>query len=128
MPNPFMSSAWLDEVEALGAEAPEATGPAADLVLNVKIPDGPEGAVELNMQGGKFNRGLADGAPTTVTIPCDVAKAMFVDGNPQAAMQAFMAGQIKVEGDMTKLMAMQSAGGPTPEQTAFSEKIKAITS
>jgi putative sterol carrier protein len=43
-------------------------------------------------------------------------------------MQAFMSGQIKVEGDMTKLMAMQSAGGPSAEQTAFQEKLKAITS
>ena len=32
---------------------------------------------------------------------------MFIEGNQQAAMQAFMSGQIKVEGDMTKLMAMQ---------------------
>jgi hypothetical protein len=38
-----------------------------------------------------------------------------------------MSGQIKVEGDMSKLMAMQTAGGPTPEQQAFQEKIKAIT-
>jgi hypothetical protein len=126
MPNPFLSDAWLDEVESL--DAPPATGPAADLVLNVVIPDTPDGERQLNMAGGKFNRGLADNAPTKVTIPYDVAKAMFVDGNPQAAMQAFMAGQIKVEGDMTKLMAMQSAGGPSPEQTAFQEKLKAITS
>lgn len=128
MPNPFLSEPWLDEVEKLGAEAPPATGAAADLILNVVIPDTPDGERELNMQGGKFGRGLVDGAPTKVTIPYDVAKAMFIDGNPQAAMQAFMAGQIKVEGDMTKLMAMQSAGGPTPEQQAFQEKLKAITS
>ena len=128
MPNPFLSSAWLDEVEKLNEEAPEVTGAAADLVLNVTIPDGPDGSTDLNLQAGKFGRGHAEGAPTKVTIPCDVAKAMFVDSNPQAAMQAFMAGQIKVEGDMTKLMAMQSAGGPTPEQAAFAEKLKAITS
>ena len=128
MPNPFLSDAWLDEVEALGADAPAATGAAADLVLNVVVPDAPDGAKELNMAGGKFGRGLVDGAPTKVTIPYDTAKAMFIDGNPQAAMQAFMAGQIKVEGDMTKLMAMQSAGAPTAEQTAFQEKIKSITS
>jgi hypothetical protein len=128
MPNPFLSDAWLDEAEKLGEDAPAPTGPAADLILNIKIADAPDGPKELNMQAGKFGRGLVDGAPTTVTIPYDVAKAMFIDGNPQAAMQAFMAGQIKVEGDMTKLMAMQSAGGPTPEQQAFQEKIKAITS
>ena len=35
---------------------------------------------------------------------------MFVKGDQSAAMQAFMGGKIKVEGDMTKLMAMQSGG------------------
>jgi putative sterol carrier protein len=52
---------------------------------------------------------------------------MFIDGNQQAAMQAFMSGQIKVEGDMTKLMAMQAGGPPTAEQVAFQEKIKGLT-
>ena len=42
-------------------------------------------------------------------------------------MQAFMPGQIKVEGDMTKLMAMQGGGGPTPEQEAFTAKIRELT-
>jgi putative sterol carrier protein len=78
------------------------------------------------MAGGQFERGLVDDAPTKLTVPYDVAKAMFIDGNQQAGMQAFMSGQIKVEGDMSKLMAMQ-AGGPTPEQVAFTEKIKALT-
>jgi hypothetical protein len=127
MPNPFLSDAWLDEAQKLGAEAPAPTGPAADLVLNLVVPDTPDGERQLNMKGGKFEKGLVDEAPTKVTIPFDVAKAMFIDGNPQAAMQAFMAGQIKVEGDMTKLMAMQSAGGPTPEQAAFQQKLKDIT-
>ena len=52
---------------------------------------------------------------------------MFISGDQAAAMQAFMSGQIKVDGDMTKLMAMQSAGAPSPEQVAFQEKIKALT-
>jgi putative sterol carrier protein len=48
---------------------------------------------------------------------------MMVDANPQAAMQAFMAGKIKLQGDMTKAMALQ--GGPAdPEMT---KKIQDIT-
>ena len=70
--------------------------------------------------------GLSADAPTKLTVPYDVAKAVFVEGNQQAAMQAFMQGQVKVEGDMSKLMAMQTAA-PTPEQTALQEKVKAIT-
>ena len=41
----------------------------------------------------------------TVTLDYVTAKAILVDGNPQAGMQAFMAGKIKVQGDMTKMMA-----------------------
>ncbi len=98
MPHAFLSDDWFTEVDRLRAEA-----------------------------AGQFERGLADGAPTTLKVPFDVAKAMFIDGNQQAAMQAFMSGQVKVEGDMSKLMAMQGAGGPSPEQTAFQQKLKEIT-
>jgi hypothetical protein len=77
---------------------------------------------------GRFERGLVDDAPTKLTVPFDVARAIFIDGNQQAGMQAFMSGQIKVEGDMTKLMAMQQgAGAPTAEQREIQEKLKALT-
>ncbi len=41
-------------------------------------------------------------------------------------MQGFMSGQIRVEGDMSKLMAMQSAR-PSEEQKALIKQILAIT-
>jgi putative sterol carrier protein len=50
----------------------------------------------------------------------------MVDGNPQAGMQAFMAGKVKVQGDMTKLMAMQQ-GSPDPNAQKLAEAIKDIT-
>ena len=52
---------------------------------------------------------------------------MFIEGNQQAAMQAFMSGQIKVEGDMTKLMAMQGGGGPSGGDD-LQAKMREITS
>src|SRR5205807_10121799 len=62
----------------------------------------------------------------TVTLDYDTAKAIFVDGNPQAGMQAFMAGKVKVQGDMTKLMAMQAAP-PDARAQELSKKIRDIT-
>ena len=41
-------------------------------------------------------------------------------------MQAFMAGKIKVQGDMTKMMALQS-GAPDPTAEEIAAKIKEIT-
>ena len=127
MAHAFMSNDWFDAVEGLASEAPEPPAALKDLTINVVVSGGPEGDKEAHMSSGLFNRGLADSAPTKLTVPYDVAKAMLIEGNPQAAMQAFMSGQIKVEGDMTKLMAMQSAGAPTPEQAAFQDKLKALT-
>ena len=37
-----------------------------------------------------------------VTVDYDTAKAILVEGNPQAGMQAFMAGKVRVEGDMAE--------------------------
>jgi hypothetical protein len=127
MPHTFLSDDWLDAVEAMRDEAPEPAAAVKDLKLNIVVAGGPDGDREIHMAAGQFERGLVDDAPTKLTVPYDVAKAMFIDGNQQAAMQAFMSGQIKVEGDMAKLMAMQAGGAPTAEQVAFQEKIKAIT-
>ncbi len=127
MAHAFLSDDWLDEVEKLQADAPAPPAGAADVTLNIVVTGGPDGDKEIHTSGGKFARGLIADAPTKLTVPFDVAKSIFIEGNQQAGMQAFMSGQIKVEGDMTKLMAMQGAGGPSPEQAAFSEKLKAIT-
>jgi hypothetical protein len=127
MAHVFLSDDWFDAVEGLRDEMPEPPAAVKDLVINIVVAGGPDGDREIRMEGGQFERGLAENAPTKLTVPFDVARAMFIDGNQQAAMQAFMSGQIKVEGDMSKLMAMQAGGGPTPEQTALQEKLKALT-
>lgn len=123
----FLSDEWMDAIEALRDEAPEPPAATKDLVINLVIPDTPFGEREAHMAAGQFERGLHDSAPTKLTVPYDVAKSVFIAGDQQVAMQAFMSGQIKVEGDMTKLMAMQGAGAPSAEQVAFQDKIKALT-
>lgn len=129
MAETFLSDAWFDAVEKIRAEIGEIEVPAgmADLKLNIIVTGGPEGDKEIAIVSGNFERGLVEGAGTKLTVPYDTAKGMFVEGNQQAAMQAFMSGQIKVEGDMSKLMAMQSGGQPGPAQKQLQEKIKEIT-
>jgi hypothetical protein len=128
VPYPFLSDPWFEAVEALRDEAPEPPAAMKDLTLNIVVAGGPDGDKEVHMAAGQFERGLVDGAPTKLTVPFDVAKSIFIEGNQQAGMQAFMSGQIKVEGDMTKLMTMQAgAGAASPEQTAFQEKIRGLT-
>jgi hypothetical protein len=123
MAHEFLSDEWFTAVEALGPPPP-ASGPDPG-PINLVVTR-PEGDVELHLANGAMGRGLHDGAPTTLTTPYDVAKALFVRRDQQAAMQAFMSGQIKVQGDMTKLMAMSSSV-PTPEQEAFAQKVLDLT-
>lgn len=123
MAHEFLSDSWFDAVGALDAPPPP---PGMDGVAINMIVTRDDGDIEAHMGGGKIQKGLADGATTTITVPFDVAKALFVKRDQQAAMQAFMSGQIKVTGDMTKLMAMGNAA-PSPEQEAFGQAILDLT-
>ena len=128
MAHTFLSEEWFAAVEALRDEAPEPAAAMKDLTINIVVTGAPDGEAEVHIKAGQFERGLVDDAPTKLTVPYEVAKNVFVEGNQQAGMQAFMSGQIRVEGDMTKLMAMQAgAGAATAEQQAFQEKIKELT-
>ena len=126
MSHTFLSDDWFTEAHKLREEAGDIGGDP-NLQINLVVTGGPEGDKELHMANGEFGQGLVDGAPTKLTVPFDVAKATFVEGNQQAAMQAFMSGQVKVEGDMTKIMAMQ-AQAPSQAQQDFAAKIREITS
>jgi hypothetical protein len=125
MPYEFLSDEWLAEARQIGEES-GATAVPPDASLNVVITEAPQGERQIHFDSGSFATGLLDGALTKLTLPYGVAKQIFVDGNQQAAMQAFMAGQIKVEGDMTKVMALQSQP-VTPERTELQKKLKEIT-
>ena len=127
MSHVFLSDDWFEAVEGLRDEIPEPPAAMKDFKLNIVVAGGPEGEKEVHMDGGRFERGLVEGAPTKLTVPYDVARSMFIDGNQQAGMQAFMSGQIKVEGDMTKLMAMQSSGGDPAKAAEMQAKLKEIT-
>ena len=70
-----------------------------------------------------------DGEPTMlhnfdecVRVAAEVKRAEGL-----AAMQAFMGGKIKVQGDMMKIMSMQTAVPQTDITLKIAEEIKAIT-
>jgi formylmethanofuran dehydrogenase subunit C len=73
----------------------------------------------LDVNGGSIQveLGELDGADVTATLEYDTARTIIVEGNAQAAMQAFMTGRIALKGDTAKLlglvMAVQAGGGDT---------------
>jgi hypothetical protein len=128
MPHVFLSNDWFAEVDKIIAEVnPPVPDAIKDLVINFRVKGAPQGDVEARMEAGRFLSGFGANAPATVNLPFDVARKMIVENDQNAAMQAFMSGQIVVEGDMTRLMAMQAAGPPSAESQKVGERIRAMT-
>ena len=130
---PFLSPEWMEEARKIREEFKGKGGAApAPMKMNQVITEVPFGDgtldTHIDTTGGEMqmDEGHIEGAEVKLTVPYSVAKALFVDNNPQVAMQAFMSGQIKVEGDMTKLMAMQG-GAPDPVAAELAAKIAEIT-
>ena len=126
----FLSDEWFSAVTALmaehGADAPAATS----MMLNMVVTDTPWGERQMHMGAiegkAEMGQGHAEGADVTLTTDYATAKDVFISGNQQAGMQAFMAGKVKVQGDMTKLMMAQQGGGPGGNQ-ALTDAIQEMT-
>ncbi len=124
----FLSDDWFEEVKKVRDEMGDIELPQQlkDVILNVTITSGPEGDKDINIRGMEFESGHTDDAKTTITIPFDMAKKMFLENDRTAAMQAFMSGQLKVKGDMSKMMALAGVK-PSEDQEKLREKILEIT-
>lgn len=127
----FLSDEWFDAVEALRDRAPTAPEEVADIAVNMVVTGGPDGDRALHFAEGRFDRGLVEGAPTTVTVPHRVARSMLVDLDPEVAINAFFTGEIRVEGDITRLIELTQSNGAmlaaTPDQLAFIAELRELT-
>jgi hypothetical protein len=111
----FLSPEWLVAArEVYERLAPEA-GPLLPARINQTVTDVPFGPGELHghvdTTSGtlRIDEGHLPDAGVSITLDYATARALLVDQDPAAVMQAFMAGRIKVQGDMTELLRLQSA-------------------
>jgi hypothetical protein len=129
----FLSDDWLAEARSIRAEF-EGKGAAIvhsirmNLVVN-EVPFG-DGVIDAHVDtsSGSLVLDIGHISPVdlTVTIDYPVAKAILVEGDPNAGLQAFMQGKIKVEGDISKLMALQTIT-PDPVAAEMGARVQAIT-
>lgn len=118
----FLSDQWFaaarELVDERGVEIPSEARLAMNLVVTSSPHASPSGADQLLHIGtsdghADWGPGHFEGADLTLTTDYDTARDIFVSGNPQSAMQAFMEGKVKLQGDLTRLMAAQAVGaGP----------------
>ncbi len=129
----FLSEEWIAAAQAIREEYEgKATTAPPPMRMNVVIKEVPfgEGSMDAHIDTTdgemSLDMGHLEGPDLTVTVDYATAKSIFVDQDPQASMQAFMAGKIQVQGDMTKMMAMQTAP-PDATQIEMAGKIAEIT-
>jgi len=127
----FLSDPWLAAVAALREDIDGLEDPPGveQLRINFRVVAGPEGDELLHIAGSSaLCRGLLDDVTAEITIGYETARALFVSADAAAALEAFMVGELEIEGDVTGLMAMQHAiFNLTPGQAAFHEVVNAIT-
>ena len=126
---PFLSDEWFDAAAKVIAEHSADGPPGPNLVMNLEVTDGENNKTEFHMGSRDgatlFGKGHTDGADLTLSTDIGTAREVFVDNNPAAGMQAFMAGKVRIQGDMTKLMMAQAGGqGGNP---AVTEALQSIT-
>jgi hypothetical protein len=125
----FLSDDWFAAVQKLISEHDAGAPPGASLVMNLEVADGDETRkFHMGSRDGAtlFGKDHLDGADVTLSTDFDTARQVFADNNPQAGMQAFMSGKIRVQGDMAKMM-MASAGGGGGPNAELAEALQSIT-
>lgn len=133
MPYPFLSDEWIEAAHAIRKDL-EDRQPAINhpVRMNLVITEMPfdEEQLEAHMDTTSgavlLDKGHLEEVDLTITVDYETAKAMLVDRNAQAGMQAFMAGKVRVQGDMAKLMAMQAAP-PDEHAGELAERLRDIT-
>lgn len=124
----FLSEEWFREVEKLAEIAGDLEIPPTlqSLSLNITVTGAGDSDALISLNGGRLEKGHTTNASTKIILPADLARRLFIEGDQSAGMQGFMSGQIKIEGDMSKLMAMQTAQ-PSQKQRDLQKQILAIT-
>ena len=135
MPYPFLSDEWLEEARKIRAEYAGKSPTIPHIVrMNLVVTGVPFGDKDLDAHldtsTGELilDTGHIENQDLKVTVDYDTAKAILIEGNPQAGMQAFMAGKVRVEGDMAKLMALQAAPAANdPAAAEMAARLRDIT-
>ena len=135
MSHPFLSDEWMAEAKLIRAKYEGQTGKVTQSIkVNQVITDVPfgDGTVNLFLDTSSgdvvMEKGALDTPDLTLTTDWETARKIFVDQDQAAGMQAFMSGKVKVQGDMMKMMAMQTSMPQDDIAKKVADEIKDITS
>jgi hypothetical protein len=135
MTYPFLSDEWIAAAREIRARhaADDVEVPGEAIRMNQVITDVPfgDGTVHsyLDTSSGALvlELGELDEPDLTVTTDWETAKTVFIDQDIAAATQAFLQGRIRVQGNMMKLMMMQTSVAASPSAAEAAAELQAIT-
>ena len=134
MTHAFLSTEWMDAERAIREKyADQVPEIAAVIKINLSIIDVPfeddtvNAFFDTSSGNLQLELGELEDADATISTDYETAQALFVEQDQTIAMQAFMAGKIKVQGDMMKMMAMQTAIPSNEFTDTIAAEIKSIT-
>ena len=132
---PFLSDEWIDAARAIRekyiGQVPKIPFSVRMNQVITKVPFG-DGTLHSHIDTSTgellMDLGHVDKPDLTVTTDYETARLLFLGRDPQAAMQAFLSGKVKVDGDMTKMMALQSQQNQKDELAEkIADEIQTIT-
>jgi hypothetical protein len=133
----FLSPSWIDAVRDVRDEYQDRVQPPSIPVRsNVVVTGEPFGQPEIlgSIDTSSGQLALEEGhlpePDLTITTDYATAKALFVQQDPNAAIQAVFGGKIRVQGDMTKMLALQlplNEADSAAVAREIADRIKAFT-
>lgn len=128
---PFLSDEWFVEVRRVFDASPIDVPSGTTLRMNLLVTQTPFDAdreVHVLVAEGSadFGHGHIEAVDLTITADYDTARELFISGELQVAMAALLDGRVKLQGDLTKLVAAQAAG-VGPGSSALSDALAQIT-
>ena len=134
--HPFLSDDWLSEARRMGDEYAGQLDAGEYLIrMNQVITEVPfgDGTLHTHIDSSsgtmEIETGHLEAPDVTITLDYETARSVFIEGNREAGMQAFMAGKVVVQGDMTKLLLamQQDQVTPDPRAAELHKRIQEIT-
>lgn len=135
MAHPFLSEEWMTAARAIRVKY---QGQTVKITQSIKmnqvvtgVPFGGGTVLSfLDTSSGDvvMDLGALPDADVTITTDYHTARKIFLEQDPTAAMQAFLSGFIKVQGDIVKMMAMQTVIPQDDIGKEVAQQILSITS
>jgi len=125
----FLSPDWIAAAREIHEEYKDRVEePTESLRMNVTVTDAPFsdglvlGHVDTTAGSAVPDEGHIDDPDVAVVVSYAIARQLLLEQQPDMVMISFMSGEIEVEGDVTRMLALEDLEA-SPEQQELAQEI-----